>query len=68
MRNDLEELNRKHEEYIRTHLFRQMRKQCQEELKQKLLSHTFDCELVSMLSDYVYLSINSIFEFLTYQN
>ena len=61
-----EEENMRRQEFIETHIFRQMRKQCQVELFEHIKNKKFDYEMFEIIEDYIYLTINSIIESFRY--
>lgn len=62
MWEDLDEINRKHEEYIETHVFRHMRKQCKQELLERIKNKDFTYDTFQTFEDYIYLTVNGVIE------
>lgn len=60
------EENMRRQQYIETHIFRQMRKQCQSELLERIKNKEFNYETFQVIEDYIYLTINSIIELIRY--
>ena len=61
MLND-EEYNKLKEEYIQTHICRQMRKQCKMEFFQLIKDKKFDYSTFQVFTDLVFLTIEAIKE------